>query len=107
VGPSRQREHRKEKEREMAWAGAGRGWWAGRPAGSKGKEVSFVFFLFFFKLFLNQTFLFKFKPNSFKLFLKNFINFLEVTQATKSYAKSNNDAQPLVVSILIKFSLIF
>jgi hypothetical protein len=104
-GPHVSERKTKRKRKEAVWAGAGRrlmGRWA---VGLKGGKVSFFFF--FFKLFLNQTFLFKFKPNSFKLFLKNFINFLEVTQATKSYAKSNNDAQPLVVSILIKFSLIF
>jgi hypothetical protein len=32
---------------------------------------------------------------------------LKVTQATKNHATPNNDAQPLVVSILIKLSLIF
>jgi hypothetical protein len=43
---------------------------------------------------------------SFKFFTK-FYNLLKVTQATKNHAKPNNDAQPLVVSILIKLSLIF
>jgi hypothetical protein len=44
----------------------------GRQAGwAKGKGGKlFFFFLFFFKLFLNQTLLFKFKPNSFKPFTK-------------------------------------
>jgi hypothetical protein len=91
----------------MAWAGAGRSWWAGRPAGPKGKEVPLFFSFFFFKPFPIQTFSFQIQTKFFQTFHKNFINFLEVTQATKSYAKSNNDAQPLVVSILIKLSLIF
>jgi hypothetical protein len=43
---------------------------------------------------------------SFKFFTE-FYNLLKVTQATKNHAKPNNDAQPLVVSILIKLSLIF
>jgi hypothetical protein len=95
----------KQKKKE----GGGAGWRGEKtdgPLGRKGREVSFLFFSCS-NSFLTQSFLFKFKPNSFKLFHKNFINFLEVTQATKSYAKPNDDAQPLVVSILIKFSLIF
>jgi hypothetical protein len=76
-----------EKEREaVRWAAAG---WFGGPvglAGPKGGKISF--FLFFSLLFqtpFKTTFLFKFKPNFFKLFLKNFINFLEATQATKNH----------------------
>jgi hypothetical protein len=96
-----------EKEKEaVGWAAAG---WFGGPAGlagPKGERVIFLFFLFFQTLF-KTNFSFQIQPNPFKLFLKNSINFLEVTQATKSYAKSNNDAQSLVVSILIKLSLIF
>jgi hypothetical protein len=38
---------------------------------------------------------------------QNFVNFLKATQETKNHAKPNNDAQPVVVSILIKLSLIF
>jgi hypothetical protein len=71
----------KKKKEAVRWAAAG---WFGGPAGlagPKGGKISF--FLFFFKLLLKQLFVFKFKPNSFKLFLKNFINFLEATQATK------------------------
>jgi hypothetical protein len=85
----------------------GRVWWGGRPGWAEWWEGKLFFFLFFFILFLKQTFLFKFKPNSFKLFLKNFINFLEATQATKNHAKPTDDAQSLVVSILIKLCLIF
>jgi hypothetical protein len=57
------------------------------PLGLKGNRCCFLFFLFFF--FSNSIF----KPNSFqiqikpfKLFLKNFINFLETTQTTKNHA---------------------
>jgi hypothetical protein len=38
---------------------------------------------------------------------QNFIIFLKVTQAIKNHAKPNNNAQPLVVSILINLSSIF
>jgi hypothetical protein len=58
----------KRKGEAVRWAAAGG---FGGPAGlarPKGGKVIFSFFLFFFKLFLKQTFLFKFKPNSFKLF---------------------------------------
>jgi hypothetical protein len=72
----------------------------------KVKGKFFLFLFFFSNSFLKQSFPFKFKPNSFKLFHKNFINFLEATQATKNHAKPNDDAQPLVICILIKFSLI-
>jgi hypothetical protein len=54
--------------------------WAERGAGKV------FFFFFFFKLHFQTIFLFKFKSNFFKLFLKNFMNFLETTQATKNHA---------------------
>jgi hypothetical protein len=54
-----------------------------------------------------MNFSFQIQPNYFKLFLKNFINFLEATQATKNHAKPTDDAQSLDVSILIKLCLIF
>jgi hypothetical protein len=47
----------------------------------------FPFFSFsFFKLHFQTKIHFKFKSNLFKLFLKNFINFLETTLATKNHA---------------------
>jgi hypothetical protein len=49
---------KKRKEREMVWAGAGRSWWAGRPAGPKGKEVPLFFFLFLFQTFSNSNLFF-------------------------------------------------
>jgi hypothetical protein len=85
VGPRRQREQRKRK-RERARAGAGKDWRAAGPLGPKGKEGLLFFFSFLFQTLFKTTFLFKFKSNSFKLFLKNFINFLETTQATKNHA---------------------
>jgi hypothetical protein len=42
---------RKRKRKRRDWAAAGGSWWAGRPAGPKGKKVSFLLFLFFSKLF--------------------------------------------------------
>jgi hypothetical protein len=79
-------------------------WWAGRPGWDERWEGEFFSF---FQTPFKTTFLFKFKPNPFKLFLKNFINFLEATQATKNHAKPTDDAQSLVVYILIKLCLIF
>jgi hypothetical protein len=76
----------------------GRQAWLGR----KVRRVCFLFFSFLFQTPFKTTFLFKCKPNSFKLFLKIFLNFLETTQATKNHAKPTDDAQSLVASILIK-----
>jgi hypothetical protein len=72
-------------------------------AGPKGK-VDFFFFFSFCKPFSIQFF---FKSNSNENpsnFSQNFINLLDFTQATKNYAKPNNDAQTLVVSKLIKLN---
>jgi hypothetical protein len=56
--------------------------WAERGAGDV-----FFFFLFLFELHFQTIFHFKFKSNFFKLFLNNFIHFLETTQATKNHAR--------------------
>jgi hypothetical protein len=60
----------KKKKRgggEVGW----RGRWVG-PLGPKGSRCGFCFFFFSFSKLLFQTiFLFKFKSNSFKLFLNN------------------------------------
>jgi hypothetical protein len=70
VGPSCQRKKRKEKEEGgVGWHGewlVGR--WAAGPEREKG--VSFLFSLFFFKLFSNQSFKFKFNQIFFKLSTK-------------------------------------
>jgi hypothetical protein len=94
-------DRRKKKRGRRDWAAAGGSWWAGRPAGPKGERDS----LFFFKLFSKQTF--QIQNKILLNFSQNFIIFLEATQATKNHAKPKDDAQPLVVSTLIKFSLIF
>jgi hypothetical protein len=75
VGPRRQREQRKRKRERRRGPVRGEGWRAAGLFGPKGEKVRFPFFLFFFKLLFKTTFLFKFKSNSFKLFLKNFVNF--------------------------------
>jgi hypothetical protein len=78
------------------------------PAGRLGRKVgrvSFSFFLLFF--FFKSIFSFQIHTKILLNFSQNFIILLEATQATKNHAKPNNDAQPLVVSILIKLSLIF
>jgi hypothetical protein len=77
------------------------------PLGRKVKRVSFLFFLFLFQTLFKSNFSFQIQTKILQTFLQNFINFLEATQATKNHAKPNDDAQPLVVSILIKLSLIF
>jgi hypothetical protein len=94
----------REKKRERdgrAWAAAGEGKVGCSAAGPKGKVVlSFFRFLFQFKLFLSNS---NQNPSNFS---QNFRNLLDFTQATKNYAKPNNDAQSLVVSRLIKLNLI-
>jgi hypothetical protein len=74
---------KKEKGERVRWAGAGG--WLGR-LGRKGVGAGFLFFLFLFQTpFSNQnSFQIQIKP--FKLFPKNFINFLETSQATKNHA---------------------
>jgi hypothetical protein len=98
---------RKEKEGGgVGWRGEGlMGRWAAGPKRRGGFPVVFFFFSFSNSFQINLL-----NSNSTKFLLnfsQNFIIFLEVTQATKNHAKPNNDAQSLVVSILIKLSLIF
>jgi hypothetical protein len=73
--------------------------------GQKGREVLFPLFSLF-KLFSNQTFSTQIQSKHFKLFSQNFINLLDLTQATINHALPNNDAQKLVISKLIKLSSI-
>jgi hypothetical protein len=75
--------------------------WAGR-----GRKVS-SFFSFLFQTHFKPNFLNSNSNKTFSNFSQNFITILKVTQATKNHAKPNNDAQSLVVSILIKLSLVF
>jgi hypothetical protein len=95
---------RGEKRKRMAgeWAAAGKG---RRDVGPLGRKVTlFLFSPFLFQTFFNTIF---FKSNSNQNpsnFSQNFINLLYFTQATKNYAKLNNDAQTLVVSKLIKLN---
>jgi hypothetical protein len=74
---------KKKKERRRGGPARGDGRRAVGPSGRKGKQGMVLFFSFSFSNFF-------FKPFSFqiqiKLFLKNFINFLETTQATKNHA---------------------
>jgi hypothetical protein len=61
----------KEKERGSAgWRGEEVNGPLGRRAERRKGKFLFFLFLFFFKLLLKQSFPFKFKPNSFKLFTK-------------------------------------
>jgi hypothetical protein len=76
-------------------------------AGPKGEKVSFLFFSFLFQTLFKTNFSFQIQTKFFQTFSQKFINFLEATQATKNHAKPTDDAQSLVVSILIKLSLIF
>jgi hypothetical protein len=98
---------KKEKRRERR-AAAGRRRWAAGPLGPKGKKVSFVvFFLFLFQNFSNSNFSFQIQTKILQTFSQNFYKLLNFTQATKNHAKPNDDAETLVVPILIKLSLIF
>jgi hypothetical protein len=76
---------KKRKEREMAWAGAERGWWAGRPAGPKGKEGFLCFFLF--QTFSNSKFSFQIQTKFFQTFHKNFINFFRSHTSNQKLCK--------------------
>jgi hypothetical protein len=83
---------------------------AGGPLGRRARKegrVSFSFFLFFFSNSFQINLLTQIQIKFLLHLSQNFIIFLKVTQATKNHAKPNNDAQPLVVSILIDLSLIF
>jgi hypothetical protein len=103
AGPTCQWERRKEKEDGGGVGRCGEGKAGCWVAGPKGKVVSF-FSPFLFQTFFNTIF---FKSNSNQNpsnFSQNFINLLYFTQATKNYAKLNNDAQTLVVSKLIKLN---
>jgi hypothetical protein len=83
-----------------------RGSWAG-PPGPKGSGAGFVFFLFFFKLHFQILFSTQIQIKLLQPSLKNFIDFLETTQATKKPYKPTDDAHTLVVSKFIILSLIF
>jgi hypothetical protein len=79
-------EKEKEKRREVGQRRRLDG-----PLGPSGLERSrccffFLFFLFLFQTSFSNHFSFQIQIKLFKLFLKNFINFLETTQATKIHA---------------------
>jgi hypothetical protein len=98
----------KENKRSRgAWAAAGEklGGLLGRRAGRG--EGKFSLFFFSFSNSFQNNLLTQIQIKFLLNLSQNFIIFLRVTQATKNHAKPNNDAQPLVVSILIKLSLIF
>jgi hypothetical protein len=85
------------------WAARKRERWAGWVENVG--EVLFCFCFFsVFKLFSNSN---HFNSNSFQTFQtfsQNFINLLDLSQATKNHAQPNNDAQTHVVSKLIKLN---
>jgi hypothetical protein len=81
VGPICRRRGEKEKGRGERWAGAGS--WAG-PPGPLGSGAGFCFFfLFLFKSSFSNPFSTQIQIKLFQTFLKNLIDFLETTQATK------------------------
>jgi hypothetical protein len=91
---------KKRGRREVGWCGSLDGPLG--PSGLKGSRHDFsFFFFFFFKLHFQTIFHFKFKSNLFKLFLQNFINFLETTQATK-----NHESQLMMHKHLLSLSLL-
>jgi hypothetical protein len=80
---------RAKKRKRERWRGPARGG-AGGPAGRLGRKVrrdSFVYFSFSFSNLFQFKLFFSNSNQILSNFFKNFINFLEVTQATKSYAK--------------------
>jgi hypothetical protein len=81
VGPQRQWLGEKGKEKGERWAGTGGG--LGR-LGRKGSRA--VFFLFLFQTSFSNHFSSQIQFKLFQSFLKNFIDFLETTQATKNHA---------------------
>jgi hypothetical protein len=106
VGPACQRN--KEKEKKKAAAVGCCGGKTGGPLGRRAGRGEGKFSLFCSFSNSCQTKLLNLNSNqTFSNFSQNFIIFLKVTEATKNHAKPNNDAQPLVFSILIKLSLIF
>jgi hypothetical protein len=92
----------KKRKRRGRRRGLARGV-ANGPLGQKGREASFFLFpnSFQIKLFFSNS-----NQNSSNLFTKFYKLFRSHT-SNKNHAKPNNDAQPLVVSTLIKLSLIF
>jgi hypothetical protein len=93
---------RKRRRRGLAWGVAGGPLGHRARKGERGKFSFFSFSNSFQTNLLNSN-----STKFFSNFPQNFIIFLEITQATKNHAKPNNDAHPLVVSVLIKLSLIF
>jgi hypothetical protein len=107
MGPICQRKEKKRKRGGQRGLLRGGGRQAAGPPGRKGEEVSFIYFFFSFSNSFQTKLLISISNKTFSNFPQNFIIFLKVTQATKNHAMPNNDAQPLVVSILIKVSLVF
>jgi hypothetical protein len=95
---------RREKEKgAVRWAAAG---WFGGLLGRLGRKVRKGLF-FSFQTPFKTTFLFKFKSNSFKLFLNKFYKFCRNHTSNQKPCKPTDDAQSLVVSMFIKLCLIF
>jgi hypothetical protein len=80
VGPDCQRRGVKEKEGrgKVGWRGS----WVG-PLGPKGSRCGFFFL---FQTSFSNHFSSQIQFKLFQTFLKNFVNFLETTQATKNHA---------------------
>jgi hypothetical protein len=74
---------KKKKRGGGRWADSG-----GRLGrlGQKSRGVGFVFFLLFFQTSFSNPFSTQIQIKLFQTFLKNFIDFLETTQATKNHA---------------------
>jgi hypothetical protein len=82
--------------REAGWAA-----WAER------EPVRVLFLFLFFQTSFSNHFSSQIQFKLFQTLLKNFIDLLETTQATKKPCKPTDDAHTLVVSRFIKLSLIF
>jgi hypothetical protein len=82
VGPGCRR--RGVKRKRKGGGGLARGW-AG-PPGPKGAGAFLFFFFFLFQTSFSNHFSSQIQIKLFQTFLKNFIDFLETTQATKNHA---------------------
>jgi hypothetical protein len=89
AGPRRQRLGEKEKRKRRGGEVGRRAKLDGPlgPSGLKGsRRWFFLFFLSLFQTSFSNQYSIQIQIKPFKLFLKNFINFLETTQATKNHA---------------------
>jgi hypothetical protein len=77
---------KKKKERGRGGPAREAGWAAWAIWAEREPTLVFPFFLFLFQTSFSNQYSIQIQIKPFKLFLKNLINFLETTQATKNHA---------------------